>query len=369
MNVTNKVLKKARRWLACGRSTRVMRYLLPRIPSFLDDPDYYALLGRACLDVGSTADAYTYLSRGLQADPSHLEIRLTLAVTHLKRKDPASALRTWLEVLEDHPEDKRARRGLRTLKRISDESAQNRFLERFYPNRFLPDISARQPAKFLFVLILILIVLILLYIRRPVTSVVSRILSPPVQRGGSEALRSAASEKLIGSETNVLYPMTESEAARTLKRAVRYFERYQDNSARHELNKIRRSNADAPVRMQAALLIESLGESDIETIETDFSFAQVSESPWLFEGCWVLWRGVTANVVYSEDAVNFDFLVGYQEGRVLEGRIPVTVPFLSVMEPLPLELLARVEPSESGFNLTARTLHFLRWKSAVKIKK
>ena len=363
MRVTNKVLKKARRLLASGRSTRVVQYLLPKIPSFLEDPDYYALLGRACLEADIPADAYTYLSRGLQADPSHLEIRLTLAVTHLKRKDPASALRTWLEVLEDHPEDKRAKRGLRTLKRISDESAQNRFLERFNPNQFLPDITAQWPGKLLFVLILILTALILLYVRRPVASAVSRLISPPAGRSGSEALRSAASENLIGSETNVLYPMTEGEAARTLKKAVRYFERYQDNSARHELNKIRRSNADREVRMQAALLIESLGESDIETIETDFSFAQVSESPWLFEGCWILWRGVTANVVYKENAITFDFLVGYQEGRVLEGRIPVTVPFLSVMEPLPLELLARVEPSESsesGFNLTARTLHFLR---------
>lgn len=360
MRITNNVLKKARRWLASGRNTKVIRYLEPEIPNFLEDPDYYALLGRACLHAGVLKDADLYLSRGLQADPSHLDVRLTLAVTHLKRKDPSSAVRTWLEILEDHPEDKRAKRGLRTMKHISDQNSQDRFLERFDPNRFLPDITITWPRRVLTALLLILVLLMILYARRPIVSAVSRVLSPPPPRSGSRALRSAASGTIIGSETDVLHFMTENEAARTLKRALRYFERYQDNSARHELNKIRRSNADEEIRLQAALLIESLGETDIETIETDFSFAQVSESPWLFEDCLVLWRGVTANVIFNDDAIRFDFLVGYQEGRVLEGRIPVTVPFLTVMEPLPLELLARVRPSESGFTLSAETLHFLR---------
>ena len=360
MRIYNKDIKRARRWLASGRSIKVIRYLEPKVPLFLEDPDFYAILGRACLSAGLLKDADTYLSRGIQADPAHFEVRLTLAVNHLKRKDPASAVRTWLEVLEDCPDNPSAKRGLRTLKRISDQDGQDRFLDRFDPGRFLPDISVKWPRRVFLSLLIALTALTLVYFREPLILGIARRLSPLPTRIGSEGLLSVTGGDLTEGGLDVLYPMTEGEVSRTLKKAIRHFEAYQDNSARHELNKVRHSNAGEEIRRQATLLLESLRESDIETIETDFTLAQVTESPWLYEGCWVLWRGVTANVIYDDEAIKFDFLVGYQDGTVLEGRIPVEVPFLAVMEPLPLELLARVELSGDEFILVGKTLHFLR---------
>ena len=101
MRIYSKELKRALRWLAAGRSIRVIRFLEPKVPIYLENPDYYAILGRAFLYNGMVKDAEIYLTRGLQADPNHLDIRLTLAVNYLKRKDPASAVRIRLEVLEE----------------------------------------------------------------------------------------------------------------------------------------------------------------------------------------------------------------------------------------------------------------------------
>ena len=150
MKIYNRDLKRARRWLAAGRSTKVIHFLEPKVPLFIEDPQYYALLGRACLESGLLKDADTYLSRGLQADPGHLDVMLALAVNHLKRKDPPAAVRTWLEIIEDFPNDRNtryARRGLKSLKRITNQFQQDRFLEKFDTRRYLPFIGSRWPGS------------------------------------------------------------------------------------------------------------------------------------------------------------------------------------------------------------------------------
>lgn len=359
MKTYNKDLKRARRWLAAGRSSKVIHYLEPKVPLFLEDPSYYALLGRACLEAGILRDADTYLSRGLQADPGHLDVRLTLAVNHLKRKDPAAAVRTWLEVLEDFPNDRNARRGLRSLKRISDPFQQDRFLEKFDTRKYLPNIGSRWPGRIVILLLVILVVLTSIYFRESIKSTLS-FFGQREYRSGTERLIPEVGRPLTETGGDVLNPMTDSEVNRTLKKALKLYQDYNDNAARFELNKIKYSNASEDIRQEAIGLIESLGEPDIDSISTDYSFDEISSTPWLFEGCWVLWKGMTANIAYDEDAIRFDFLVGFEDGQVLEGRVPVSVPFLVVMEPLPLELLARVEARNGSFVLTAKTLHFLR---------
>jgi hypothetical protein len=179
-------------------------------------------------------------------------------------------------------------------------------------------------------------------------------------RPGSETLLPDSGRALTESGGDVLYPMDDAELTKTLKRALRYYQGYEDNKARYELNKIRYSNAAEDIRQKALSLMDLLSEPSIDNLETDYSYADVARAPWLYDGCWVLWKGMTANIEYEDDAIRFDYLVGFQEGRVLEGRVGVEIPFLTVMEPLPLELLARVEAKNGSFILVGKTLHFLR---------
>ena len=357
MRVHNKDLKKAYRWLAAGKNAKVIRFLEPKVPLFLDDPNYYAILGRACLENGLIKDAATYLDRGLQADPSHLHVRLSLAVNHLKRKDPSSAVRIWLEILEDHPDDRNASRGLRALKKLSDMEAQDKFLERLEVKRYLPVMKPLWSGGILLIMLLLFFLLAGVYFRNELWGFVQSL--SVTRRPGAELFMQFKKDIATG-ESDALYPMSEGEVLRTLRKALKHYESYRDNSARYELNRIRHSNVTEEIRQQVDIMLASLTESTLESIETSFTYSEVSREPWLYEGCWVLWRGVTANVEFRDNAINFDFLVGYEAGEVLDGRVPVTVPFLAVMEPLPLELLARVELSEGAFHLVAKTLYFLR---------
>ena len=220
MKIYNRDLKRARRWLAAGRSSKVIHFLEPKVPLFIEDPLYYAILGRACLESGLLKDADTYLSRGLQADPAHLDVRLTLAANHLKLKDPAAAVRTWLEVLDDFPNDRNARRGLKSLKKITDQHQQDRFLERFDTRRYLPYIGSKWPGRILIILLIILIGLMGFYFRETIVSTLTSI-GGRDYRPGTENLIPEPGRPLTESGGDVLYPMERSEVSRTLKKALK----------------------------------------------------------------------------------------------------------------------------------------------------
>jgi len=355
MKIYNKDLARAKRWLARGRSLKVIRFLEPKVPLFIEDPNYYTLLGRACLESGLLKDADTYLNRGIQADPNHLEARLSLAVNYLKRKDPANAVKTWLEVLEDYPNNKYASRGLKTLKNISDLFQQDRFLERFEPRRFLPNIGSKWLGRILAILIVTLAILVVLYI----WGSKGLLLSPRNEyRTGFENLKSKRPQ--TEERSDVLYPLENQELSRIIRKALRHYQLYEDNEARYELNKIKYSNATERIRKQSMELIGLLNEPTINSLETSYTYKDVKQNPWLFEGIWVLWSGLAANITSDSGTTSFDFLVGMDKGQILEGRVEVIVPFPVVMEELPLELLARVEPKNGDFIIVGKTLHFLR---------
>ena len=359
MRIYNKELRKALKWLSSGRPTKTIRYLEPKVPIFLEDPLYYAILGRACLEAGLIKDAETYLNRGLQADPEHLDVRLLLAVVHLKRKDPAAAVRTWLEVLEDAPGERHARRGLNTLKRISDQEAQDRFLNQFHQHRFLPSIAPKWPRYVFPVLIFGLVLLTGLYFRESFGDVFSQ-LTVRSEREGAAVLDMFRGNPLTVDDPDVLYPMDEDEARKTLRKALSHYNDYEDNQARLELNKLRDANLSVPLRDKVLGLLDSLAVPSLENLDKSYSYAEVVSNPRLYEDCWVIWRGKTANVRYQGDSISFDLLVGFDNEQVFEGRVGVRIPFLAVMEPLPIEILARVVPEGDSFILVARTIHFLR---------
>jgi len=357
MKIYNKDLARAKRLLARGRNLKAIRFLEPKVPLFIEDPTYYTILGRACLESGMLKDADTYLNRGIQADPKHLEARLSLAVNYLKRKDPVSAVRTWLEVLEDYPKDKHALKGLKTLKSIPDLPQQDRFLEVFDPRRFLPHIKSKWPGRILSLLMIFLLILVAFYVWGTGNSFLS-LLTGNEYRPGFEDLKSE--EAQTEERGGVFYPLSNQELARIIRRALRYYQAYEDNRARYELNKIKHSNATEKIREQSIGLLELLDKPAMDNLETSYTYNEVKQNPWLFEGIWVLWSGLAANITIDSDATRFDFLVGLDRGQVLEGQVRVEIPFLVVMEQLPLELLAKVEPRDGNFVLVGETVRFLR---------
>ena len=357
----DRYLRRASRWLASGKKTKVINFLVPKVPLYLENSSYYAILGRAYLESGLSDEARTYLNRGLQTDPQNLDIRLILAVNHLKRKNLSAAVRMWLEILEEYPGNKYAAKGLETLKKITNEEDEEKFFGRFHPGIFLPRLASPWP-KFLLAGFFVIAIILLLYYRPVIWDGIKRIAAFPETRPGTENILSMDRKYLTTetTETPAIYPMTPKEITQALKKAVMHYEKYEDNSARFEINKIRYAQPSKELLLRAEELMELFSEPDIDSLETDYSYSQVSETPELFENCWVLWQGMAANISISDNTIQFDFLVGFDKGAVLEGKVSVHVPFLAVMEPLPLEILSKVELDDGGFRLVAKTLHFLR---------
>ncbi|OQX29199.1 MAG: hypothetical protein B0D92_05000 [Spirochaeta sp. LUC14_002_19_P3] len=359
MRIYDRELKRAYRWLAAGKYTRVIRFLLPKIPSYRQVSSFYAVLGRAYLENGLVSDADFYLKRGLALDPDHLEIRQCLAVNHLKRKDTASAVKAWIEILDDYPEDKISSNGLKALKKLSKPGTQERFLEKFNPRRFLPAMPFVLPNWAPAAVLILIAVITGISLRKPIASILSSIGTGKAKRPGTEIFIQFGKD-IAQTDENVLLPMSEEEINRIIKKARHHFDNYEDNSARHELNKILSSNIAESTREEVNGLAKLLAESEFNSLETAYTYKDVASNPKLYEDCWIKWSGVPVNVEFRDDSIAFDFLVGYEDGRVLEGSVPVTVPFLAVMEPLTLELLAKVEVNGSSFRLVAKTLHFQR---------
>lgn len=359
MRIYNSDLRRAWRWLKRGRPAKTIRFLEPKVPLFLEDPQFYALLGRACLETGDLGGAEFYFKRGLQSDPELIAARLGMAVVALKKKDTPTSVRYWLEIVDENPNNRYARRGLEALRKISNPAMQERFFENVDHRRFLPALGRRWPRWILPAALASLIILLGVYFRGEISQIFRELDAP--RRSGAENIRIEGALSLVDPAEDVLYPLAASEVEKTFRRALRHFDKYEDNRSRVELNRIKYSNASSEVKSEALALEALLAEPEFDTLRFRPSFAEVSADPWLYDGCWVLWRGKVSNVVFGENAILFDFLVGYDTGQVLEGLVPVKVPFaVSIEAALPLELLARVAVEDGQITLEARTLHFIR---------
>ena len=77
-----------------------------------DDWKFYSYLGYSSLYTGDYIRASSYLKRALQINPSSIELMYGLAVLHLKKGENADAVRIWLHILHQNPDDIYAKEGL-----------------------------------------------------------------------------------------------------------------------------------------------------------------------------------------------------------------------------------------------------------------
>ncbi|NJL26061.1 MAG: hypothetical protein HC902_13440 [Calothrix sp. SM1_5_4] len=102
-------------------------------------------------------------------------------------------------------------------------------------------------------------------------------------------------------------------------------------------------------------------EPDFTNVKERYSYSDVARSPGLFAGVAVIWKGQASNVRESGGGIQFDFLVGYQDKKNLEGIAAVLFPFsLRVPAGVPLEILGRIRPASEGFTVDGVAVHELR---------
>ena len=153
-------------------------------------------------------------------------------------------------------------------------------------------------------------------------------LAEPVQTGGSYR-----------------YVLTRTQVLDTYNEAQRLFITNRDEAARVSLNRILESNASEPVKNRARLLVSYLEAPRFDTLRDRFTYSEVIGDPFIYRDVHVIWRGMASNLDVQQNHTSFDFLVGYDTHRIVEGIVQVDYNFAIPVNPeRPVEILGRVIP-------------------------
>lgn len=357
------VLDDAKRLFARGRFAGVISLLESRLPLFRESHEYYYLLGSSCLRTGDMGGANTYLRRAEQLDPRDADTKLCLAALHLRHGETEKAVTIYLRVLEDRPRDRLARRCMDLMRRAD---FHERLVDLVSPREFgalLP--RPRGTPPWLLPALGVLAAAVVLYFALPLAAGIFANLknaSSPRKDVAAVILSSSERANPVADAGSSRYILTEKQALESFDRAKDLFQRFRDNAARVEINRLVDSNASKAIKEKARTLQGYVQAPDWRTLDDIPTYDQVRADPHLYAGCGVIWRGRAANLSGKGANRAFDFLVGYDERKNLAGIVAVHVgdPAISIPADAAFEILATIVPASGGFSLEALALHELR---------
>ncbi len=348
----DRLIQKANRLLKGRKFKAVIGMLEPQVFKFRSSFQYYYLLGVSCLYSADIKGADSYLNRAIQLKSDDVDCLLGLAAVHLNRREYEEAIKAWLKVLDLDHDNSTARRGLRVLRR--DSRIEHLMAKREQMKQLYPSIPAKFPAVPLFVSIGV-VVLLLVFI--PVLLRSMKGVRPELRDMEFPKVRAAE----IATNGSYRYQLSRREIENTFNKARALFNDYRDNLSLVEVNRLLHSNAPEDVKNTAKMLKDYVKTPNFATIKDSFPFAQVKEDPFLYQDCFVSWRGKVVNIVTSPKQIQFDFLIGYHDEKELEGVVPVTLDFAaSLSNGDNLELLGQLDTVEGSLRLRGVSIHKIK---------
>jgi tetratricopeptide (TPR) repeat protein len=358
----NKALSRAERLYRQGKYSDVIHLLEPQVFLFRDEPRFYHVLGMACLQAQDFGGAETYLSRAADLTPEAVDSRLALAALRARKGEVQRAMRDWLAVAEVDPKNRIAQNGLELVRKSETESSVQRTLHGKAFGQFLPTPKLRAGRSLLLLAAVAAVVLgSWLFVYALDRGVFGGPQGDP--RPGDELLilDDESVDDLIAYSGTFRYTYTEDEIEQLVRELRDYFHDGRDNLARRHANRLLLSNASVEIKRRVSLLSDYFRAPDLVSLEDNFEYPLVAQEPWLYQGCYVKWRGRVTNLEISDDVIAFDFLVGFEDGQVLQGIVPTRFFFGVSVEPgTNVELLGEVTNVEAGsFALRGRAVRLL----------
>ncbi len=353
-------LDRAERLFSAGRYAQAVTLLEPQVPVYRESQRFYYVLGASCLRTGDVSGAFAYLKRAEQLLPGNADVALALSALQVRRGETEKAVEGYLRVLEERPRDRLARRALSLIRREGSPERLAALVEsgriaRIYPGGFRIMRLALPSAALALVLAAAWLLLPL------AVPAARRLLAGPPMRPGVAAVVLSSSERSAPVTTGggFRFVLTEDQALSGFEKAKAYFQAYRDNAALVEINRLLGSNASQAVKDKARTLKAFVGAPDFRTVRDAPSFAELGKDPMLYDGCSVSWKGMAANVRAEGRSLAFDFLVGYDRMKQLEGIIPARMAGAEVPVDRPLEILALIRSADGSPRLDAVAIHEL----------
>ncbi|QEN05809.1 hypothetical protein EW093_14225 [Thiospirochaeta perfilievii] len=363
MSKKPKEIKLGQLYLNRGEYSRVIRLLEPKVPLFLENKDFYPILGKAFFYTGDYAGSKLYFDRG-QKIHWDIESSLYLAVLGLKRRDFNSAIRIWLDILDEDPSNKIAQKGLTTLKKYSTMDD----LESFIHSKKLDKLVPRKlllPTRGTIVSLIIVSVLVLFSVLFVKLDLAEHFINLNISKNNLNEDRvgvmdfslESLDKNYLDFEKQSIYTFSSAQIEEYFKTASLLFKQEKDNLVLSYLNLIKYSNANETIKKKAELLSGYLVEPEWTSYSDEIEYFDVANNIYQYEGCIVKWKGRLSNLEIKDKKIHFSFLVGYENGKVLDGVIPVELnENVKIQENQPIEVLGKVVLRNNTFYLEAKTV-------------
>ena len=326
---------------------------------------YHYLCAVICLHSGNFIEAKENFDLARKVKITDNSVKLGHAVLYLKRMNTVQAVNYYLEVQEEEPKNKIAKRALSVIRNYSSNESLSDWLssgkiKKLFPAIPFPSISLKT------VISAVSILAAAALITCGVLSFLNIIPGPFKPR----QTRSTAEYTLSGSERNDPVEvggyyrniLTRDEAISLYDRALSLFAEYRDDAAKVYLNRILESNASEAVKNRARLVINNMTVPGFDNFNRNDnpSYNDVRSEPVFFRDVHVIWSGMATNVAVTDEYTRFDLLIGYDTRTTLEGIVPVTFNTPVAINPeRPLEVLGRItfSSSNSAISLTGVAIH------------
>ncbi|MDR2143760.1 MAG: tetratricopeptide repeat protein [Treponema sp.] len=355
------LLNKALNLMRGGKYDSAIKTLESEVFRYQESFQYYHILGLCCLYAGDLGGAFTYFNRAKNIKFRETGPLLGLAFYFLKRGDTEKAVDLYLDVQDIDGGNKIAGKALNIIRKSGAGENLSAWMQSRKAQSLYPPIPAPRFRR-----IMLLIPLTALLCAAVITGGLIFFLNrePKFHRAGLENSGLANDETSAPVETggSYRYILTGGEVIGLYNEARNFFNEYRDEKAKYNLNRILESNASPAIKNKAALLKSYTAIPGFDSLKDSFSYNEVAAEPVLYRDCYVIWKGMAANIARDEHDASFDLLVGYDTRRVMEGAVNVALTFpAEVNASMPLEVLGKiVMVSGDRFMLEAVGIHQLR---------
>jgi len=351
-----------------GRFSAALESLESKVFQFREDPAFFRILGLCCLRLGDWKGGETYLQRSRQLDDTvHRDALLGLMAVAARRRDYGEAVRVGLEILDRNPQDKIAKKGLARLRTALATPEAGPGLDKDTLGQWLPPFRRSNAALGVWALrVAVVLIIGAAAVGGTWWGLVLVKGSPAAAeaRKGPDFSSFPSSGDAVQPGSSFSVTLTPDEVRQGWERAKKAFQDYSDSRARYEINRLLLSNASAAVKERARDLLPFLHEPDFSRPDDSSSYQEVRISPALYEGCTVRWSGVLTNLVSGDKKITFDLLLGYQDGQVVEGIVPVELAFAALLKNSQvIEVLGRVALRDGRWWIQGTSLRDLGYRA------
>lgn len=360
-------LTKAARLARRGKYEAAAQLLEGEVYNYRDSFMFFYLLGLCRLYSGNYGGAHDYLTRARELKAREPSALLALAALYVKRADSRRAINLYLEVQDIDGKNRVAKRALNILKKYAGSDDLQAWIEKGKLRSLYPRFPREKlkPAKVVRNVILSALIIALAAFVVIKKDSIAAPATKPAREGFAETTLTQDDRNdpaALGGVYNFI--LTENQILSAYENARKYFNERRDNAAMIEINRIIGSNANEGIKNKARVMENYIEAPDFETLRLNpggnIKYADAVTAPLLYRNCYALWRGGAANIVMGQAETTFDFLIGYDKRRAVEGIVKVRLPFAANIDPeRPLEVLGRIVPLDTpeALRLEGITVH------------